>query len=115
MELSKRLHQETEKDKYAASWKCQLKNTFGVDFPTGPVIKTPPSNTRDEGLIPAWGTKIAHAEGQLSLPKTQCCQKNWTKREVMYKTQVGLYVNVQDIQKLKLYIIKGKAIFQHNM
>ena len=63
MELSKRIHQETEKDKYAACWKCQLKKTFGVDFPTGPVIKNPPSNTGDEGLIPA---------GELRFPLI-CC------------------------------------------
>ena len=36
------------------------------DFPGGPVVKNPPSNTLDTGLIPGWGTKIPHATGQLS-------------------------------------------------
>ena len=36
------------------------------DFPGGPVVKNPPSNARDAGSIPGWGTKIPHAVGQLS-------------------------------------------------
>ena len=36
------------------------------DFPGGPVVKNPPSNAGDEGLIPGPGTKIPHAAGQLS-------------------------------------------------
>ena len=36
------------------------------DFPGGPVVKNPPSNAGDAGLIPGWGTKIPHAAGQLS-------------------------------------------------
>ena len=36
------------------------------DFPSGPVVKNPPSNAGDMGLIPGQGTKIPHAEGQLS-------------------------------------------------
>ena len=36
------------------------------DFPGGPVVKNPPSNAGDVGLIPGWGTKIPHAAGQLS-------------------------------------------------
>ena len=37
------------------------------DFPGGSVVKNPPSNAGETGLIPGWGTKIPHAEGQLSL------------------------------------------------
>ena len=37
------------------------------DFPGGPVVKNPPSNAGDMGLIPGRGTKIPHATGQLSL------------------------------------------------
>ena len=37
------------------------------DFPGGPVVKNPPSNAGDVGLIPGQGTKIPHAAGQLSL------------------------------------------------
>ena len=35
------------------------------DSPGGPVVKNPPSNARDVGLIPGLGTKIPHAVGQL--------------------------------------------------
>ena len=37
------------------------------DFPDGSVVKNPPSNAKDLGSIPGWGTKIPHAVGQLSL------------------------------------------------
>ena len=35
------------------------------DFPGGPVVKNPPSNARDTGLISGQGTKMPHASGQL--------------------------------------------------
>ena len=39
----------------------------GWDFLAGPVVKNPPCNARDTGLIPGWGTKIPQASEQLSL------------------------------------------------
>ena len=36
------------------------------NFPGGPVVKNPPFNAGDTALIPGQGTKIPHAEGQLS-------------------------------------------------
>ena len=36
------------------------------DYPGGPGVKNPPSNTGDLGSIPGWGTRIPHAEGLLS-------------------------------------------------
>ena len=36
------------------------------DLPGGPVLNNLPSNGGEECLIPGWGTKIAHATGQLS-------------------------------------------------
>ena len=33
------------------------------DFPGGPVVKDPPSNAGDAGLIPSLGTKIPHGAG----------------------------------------------------
>ena len=39
---------------------------MGRDFPGGPVVKNPPCNAGDAGLIPAQGTKIPHAVGQPS-------------------------------------------------
>ena len=43
---------------------------FYRDFPGGPVVKNPPSNAGDAGLIPGRGIKIPHAVGQLSLRAT---------------------------------------------
>ena len=40
------------------------------DFPGGPVVKNLPPNARDSGWISGQGTKIPHAEGQLSLRAT---------------------------------------------
>ena len=37
------------------------------DFPGGPVIENPSCNVGDASLIPAQGTKIPHATGQLGL------------------------------------------------
>ena len=37
-----------------------------LGFPGGPVVKNPPCNVGDVGLIPGQGTKIPHAVGQLS-------------------------------------------------
>ena len=36
------------------------------DFLGGPVVGTPPSNARNVGSVPGWGTNISHAAGQLS-------------------------------------------------
>ena len=36
------------------------------DFPGDLVVKNPPSNAGDVGLIPGWGTKIPSATGKLS-------------------------------------------------
>ena len=48
------------------------KAQFIWNFPGGPVVRNPPSNAGDAGLILGWGTKIPHASGQLSLsPKTR--------------------------------------------
>ena len=39
-------------------------------LPWCPVVKNPPYNAGDVGLIPGQGTKITHAMGQLSLRAT---------------------------------------------
>ena len=36
------------------------------DFPGGPVVKNPPSNSGEADWIPGQGTNIPHAAGQLS-------------------------------------------------
>ena len=43
-----------------------LLKTGGGDFPDGPVVKNPPCNAKDTGLIPGLRTKIPHAVRQLS-------------------------------------------------
>ena len=45
---------------------CQTLQWVG-DFPGGPLVKNPPSDAGDAGLIPAQGLRIPHASGQLSL------------------------------------------------
>ena len=37
-----------------------LKISWGKNFPGGPVIKNPPSNSGYMGLIPGQGTKMLH-------------------------------------------------------
>ena len=41
-----------------------------MDFPGGPVVKNPPSNAGNKGLIPGQGNRIPHAAGQLSWSAT---------------------------------------------
>ena len=50
--------------------KLNYQTKHSWDFPDGPVVKNPPSNAGDAGLIPGRGTKIPHAMGQLSLCAT---------------------------------------------
>ena len=40
------------------------------DFPRGPVVKNPPSNAGDEGLIPGQGVGFPHTREQLNLSTT---------------------------------------------
>ena len=54
------------------------------------MVKNPPSNSGEAGLIPGWGTKIPHVAGQLSLytttrekqTKTRCSQINKLKKKI---------------------------------
>ena len=43
------------------------------DFPGSPVVKNPPANSGNMGLIPGLGTKIQHAMRQLSLYHPRAC------------------------------------------
>ena len=45
---------------------------FDGDFSGGIVVKNLPSKVGDMGSIPGWGTKMPHAEGQLSPYKALC-------------------------------------------
>ena len=44
---------------------CKLQKDWLRDFPSGPVVKSPPSSAGDTSSIPGRGTKIPHAVGQL--------------------------------------------------
>ena len=44
--------------------KLLLVEVYEGVFPGGPVVKNPPCNAEDMGLIPGWGTKIPHGMGQ---------------------------------------------------
>ena len=46
--------------------KSTTKNVWMGGFSGGSVVKNPPCNVEDMGSIPDWGTKIPHAEEQLS-------------------------------------------------
>ena len=46
------------------------------DFPGRPVVKNPPCNAGDSGLIPGQGTKVTHATGQLSLHALEPARHN---------------------------------------
>ena len=54
------------------------------DFPGGPLVKNPPSNAEDEGLIPSQGTNIPHIVEQLSL----CLQLLKPTRSAAYRPQL---------------------------
>ena len=43
-----------------------IKSYNNRDFPGGPVLKNPPANSGDAGLIPGQATKILHAMGKLN-------------------------------------------------
>ena len=74
---------QTENDKY-----CMILLICGIlkipqrDFPSGPVVKSPPSNAGAVGSILGWGTKIPHTAGcgqKIKISKT------WGKRSFKYK------------------------------
>ena len=45
---------------------AKIKKCLPWDFPSGPVIKSLPSNGGDTGLMSGWGTKIPDTVGQLN-------------------------------------------------
>ena len=48
--------------------KVSVKSPQRRDFPGCPVVKNPPCNAGDTGLIPGQGSKIPHAAEQLESP-----------------------------------------------
>ena len=52
--------------------KHRSQDSFKVpqDFPSGPVVRNPPCNAGDVGLIPDQGTRIPHAVRHLNLYTT---------------------------------------------
>ena len=60
--------------------KKKRKEKASRDFPSGPVVKNPPCNAGDAGLIPGQGTKIPHVSRQLSLSATTIEPKYHNKK-----------------------------------
>ena len=60
-------------------WKLDNNKVGRGDFPNGPVVKNPPSNTGDVGPIPGWGTESPPAAEQLSPWATarEACTQQW--------------------------------------
>ena len=52
---------ELDTTQWLNSNKVSIKSPQRWDFPGCPVVKNPPCNAGDTGLIPSWGTKIPHA------------------------------------------------------
>ena len=52
------------------------------DFPGGPVIKNPPSNAEDMGLIPGLGTKPAWGDCATTQEKPVCCNSDLTQPKI---------------------------------
>ena len=80
------------------------------DFPGGPVVKNPPCNAGDEGLIPGGGTKIPRALERPSLCTTEnpcaamknpawckedssCCDPVQPKKKIKKKNPVCSYTH----------------------
>ena len=60
------------------------------------MVKSLPCNTGDVGSIPGWGTKMAHATGQLSPPVNKKMLKKMVKTSLSLKFRkryVGLKQN----------------------
>ena len=81
-----------------------MSNKSCWDFPSGPVVKTLPSNAGGVGSIPGWGTKIPHAVG--------CGQKLKKKKKELLK--VLLYSTENYIQ-YPMIKHNGKEYFKKRM
>ena len=57
-----------------------VRKCISGDFPGGPAIKNPPSNTGDGGSIPGWGTKIPTCRGATK-PAPQLLSSHTSTRE----------------------------------
>ena len=70
-------------------WLSPLKLLFW-DFPGSPAVKNWPSSAGDLGSIPAWGTKIPHAPGQVkpcttTTDKPACRNQDLTYKQINIK------------------------------
>ena len=64
--------------------KIQIK-TYLWDFPGSPMVKNPPCNAEDSGLIPDQGTKIPQAAGQLS-PRAKTTEPIHCNESILHDT-----------------------------
>ena len=71
---------------------CLERKRTPWDIPGSQVVKNPPANAEDVGLIPGPGTKIPHAMGQLSLCATTteptCCRSSRALEPVLHNKRI---------------------------
>ena len=76
------------------------------------MVKSPPSNARDAGSIPDWGTKIPHAaEQQLSPCTTMKTQHPQIKKKISFSSAKQELLNFHN-GKISCYsIVSSSGIF----
>ena len=71
------------------------------DFPGGPVVKSPPCNAGEVGLIPGQRTKISHAKEQwspsVSTKESMCCMQ-W---KILHDATKALHSQISKIYMQK--------------
>ena len=68
------------------------------------MVTNPPSNARDAGLIPGWGTKTLHAAGQLS----RCAMTREASTPQLERARAPLWRSRVAKEKNMLKIIASK-------
>ena len=97
-----------------------LKNWYGY-FPGGPVVKNPPSNAGDTGLILGQGTKIPPSAGQLSSGTTTTEPTRSSARAPQLERSLATKTLCKQINKqinnifLKWYIYFKKITVLNNL
>ena len=81
------------------------------DFPGGPVVKSPPSNTVHAGSIPGQGIKIPQSTRALSLAFTtrepSCCRRQSPGTPEPWSLQLQRSLGATTVEQLKINILKS--------
>ena len=90
------------------------------DFHCGPVVKNPPCNAGDVGLIPGWGTKIPHATEQLSpyvitRESVQCNERahmiQWRSYRLQLRPDAEIIHNLKKTQQSERQLMEWEKRF----